>query len=224
MANLPSSFPGSPKLQRGALVALYTPSKRTVIEFQYNPDTLTRQLIPQASTESDDIERGEALRLKGPPQETISLEIEIDATDLLEKGDKSALTVGIYPALSALEALLYPHYQNIEENDRLAKSGFFEVVPQEAPLTLFVWGKKRILPVRLTNFSTTEESFDPDLNPIRAKMSLGLQVLTYNDLGFNTPGGRAFISHHKMIEQMAGQYSSANSGTQDVIRWIKMSL
>jgi hypothetical protein len=42
----------------------------------------------------------------------------------------------------------------------------------QAPLALFVWSQHRILPVRVTDFSITEEAFDPALNPIRAKVSL----------------------------------------------------
>ena len=63
--------------------------------------------------------------------------------------------------------------------------GTLEIVPAEAPLTLFVWSKNRMLPVRITEFSITEEAFDPALNPIRAKVSLGLRVLSVNDLGFD---------------------------------------
>ena len=58
----------------------------------------------------------------------------------------------------------------------------------EAPLTLFVWSKSRIVPVRLTEFSVTEEAFDAELNPIRAKVSLGMRVLSVDDLGFDAQG------------------------------------
>src|SRR5450432_3522525 len=57
------------------------------------------------------------------------------------------------------------------------------------PLTLFVWSKSRVVPVRVFDFSVTEEAFDPNLNPIRAKISLGLRVLNVDDLGFSHPGG-----------------------------------
>ena len=50
----------------------------------------------------------------------------------------------------------------------------------DAPLTLFVWSKSRIVPVKITEFSVTEEMFDSNLNPIRARISLGLRVLTDN--------------------------------------------
>jgi Contractile injection system tube protein len=202
--------PISPRLQRGSIIAIdQSTQQQTTIEFQYNPDTLTRKVTAQTVQESTP-ERGEPLRLKGPPQETISLDIEIDATDLLAQADSIALQSGIYPALAALEVLLYPSYENVDKNEKLARDGVMEIIPFEAPLTLFVWGKKRTLPVRLTSYTITEESFDPELNPIRAKVSLELQVLTYYDLGFNTRGGEAFITHHKNIEQLAKQYHSEN--------------
>ncbi len=95
-----TTFPGSPKLQKGAIIGLDPPNPlASVVVFQYNPDTLTRTLTPQTTTSSD-TSRGEALRLKGPPEESITIDIEIDATDQLEKGDTSAVNMGIYPALS----------------------------------------------------------------------------------------------------------------------------
>jgi hypothetical protein len=205
-----TTFPGSPKLQKGALIGLDPVNPRaSVVVFQYNPDTLTRTLTPQTTTSSD-TSRGEALRLKGPPEESITIEIEIDATDQLEKGDTSAVNMGIYPALSALEMLLYPKPSLIIANEVLAAIGIIEIIPPEAPLTLFVWGAKRILPVRLTSFSITEQAFDPNLNPILAKVSLGMRVLNYMDLGLYSVGGALFMAHQVLKEVMATSSSVGN--------------
>ena len=76
----------------------------------------------------------------------------------------------------------------------MANAGTLEIIPLEQPLTLFVWSKNRVVPVRLTDFSITEEAFDPNLNPIRAKVSLGMRVLNVDDLGFAHPGGRIFMT------------------------------
>jgi hypothetical protein len=62
--------------------------------------------------------------------------------------------------------------------------------------------------VRLTDFSITEEAFDPNLNPIRAKVSLGLRVLTIDDLGFQHPGGKIFMSYLTNKEQLAAKAPS----------------
>ncbi len=198
-----STFPGSPQLLKGALIGVdpFNPLA-SVIVFQYNPDTLTRTLTAQ-TTGGGNTDRGEALRLKGPPQETIKIDVEIDATDQLEQGNGTATSLGIHPTLASLEMLLYPKSALVIANEVLAAIGIIEVIPPEAPLTLFVWGVKRVLPVRLTEFSITEEAYDPNLNPIRAKVSLGMRVLNYSDLGLLSVGGGLFMAHQVMKEVMA---------------------
>src|ERR1035437_5983052 len=176
-----SAFPGSPRLLKGALVGIdpLVPIPNVVV-FQYNPDTMTRKLEPRAVSAEGD--RGEAFRLTGAPKETITLTVEIDATDQLEEANPLATAVGIYPTLAALETLLYPKSATVIANSILSLIGTIEVIPVEGPMTLFVWGPQRILPVRLTSLSITEEAHDPLLNPIRAKVELSLSVLSYQDL------------------------------------------
>jgi hypothetical protein len=192
-----TTFPNSPRLQKGALVGLdpFNP-----IYFQYNPETLSRTLTPR--TEGGD-KSNEAMRIVGPPEETINVDLVIDATDQLEKGKKPAVTMGIYPALSSLEMLLYPKSLSIIANEVLSAIGIMEVIPPEAPLTLFVWGEKRVLPVRITQFSITEEAFDPDLNPIQAKVKLAMKVLSYHELGLKSTGGAIFMAHQALKEVAA---------------------
>jgi hypothetical protein len=200
-----TTFPNSPRLVKGGIV-LVDPESGTVkgtIVLQYNPDTLTRTLQVQGVTiEGGD--RSEALRLTGPPIETIKLEAEIDATDQLETADSTATQLGIHPQLAALETIIYPESSDILENARLAGSGTLEIVPMQAPLTLFVWSKERVVPVRVTEFSVTEEAFDPALNPIRAKVSLGMRVLTVNDLESDHKGSSLYMAHHQRKERLAG--------------------
>jgi len=199
-----SSFPGSPKLLKGAIVgvSVIDPLSSVVI-FQYNPDTLTRTIRVSAAGREGD--KSEALRLKGPPDETVRLEVEIDAADQLEQGDRAASELGVYPALSRLELLLYPSSTLVIANEVLTALGVIEVVAPEAPLTLLVWGPKHVLPVRLTGFTITEEAFDPNLNPIRAKVALDLAVLNYHDLGLVSIGGALFMAHQIVKEAMAKQ-------------------
>ena len=123
-----SGFTGSPRVSKGAIVGLdlFNPVASIVV-FQYNPDTVTRTVSAQASGENAD--QGEALRLKGPPQETIKLEVEIDAADQLEKPTKSATMMSLYPALSSLEMLLYPKSALVMANEVLARFGVIEVIP-----------------------------------------------------------------------------------------------
>jgi hypothetical protein len=202
-----TSFPNSPKVLKGGIVLLDpdTSAVLRIIALQYNPDTLSRTLQPQAVKEGGD--RSEALRLTGPPVETIKLDAEIDATDQLEFPDQNpnAAQLGIQPQLAALETIVYPSSVQLLANNNLAQSGTLEIAPMLAPLTLFIWSKNRIVPVRLTDFSITEEAFDPSLNPIRAKVSLGMRVLSVNDLGFNNKGGSLFMIYQQQKEQLAGK-------------------
>ena len=197
-----TSSPLSPRILKGALVSVSATSPiPSVIVFQYNPDTLTRSIKPRAP--GGDGARSEAMRLTGPPEETIKVDVEIDAVDQLEKSDGIATNLGIYPQLSALEMLTYPSSATIIANTVLLAAGTIEIVPADAPLTLFIWGAKRILPVRISDFSITEEAHDQALNPIRAKIGLGLRVLGYNDLSITNPGYYIFMAHQVVKETLS---------------------
>jgi hypothetical protein len=201
-----TTFPNSPRVLKGGIVLIdpETSAVQRIITLQYNPDTLTRTLQVQGiSTEGGD--RSEALRLTGPPVETIKLDAEIDATDQLEFPDENstAVKVGIHPQLAALETIIYPTTSQLQANNSLAQAGTLEIAPMEAPLALFVWSKNRVLPVRLTDFSITEEAFDPSLNPIRAKVSLSMRVLNVNDLGFYHKGSSIFMAYQQQKESLA---------------------
>jgi hypothetical protein len=210
-----SAAPISPRLLKGGLV-LVDPASATVqrvITLQYNPDTLSRTLQTQAFTAAGEGgNRAEALRLKGPPIETIKLDAEIDATDQMEAGDPPTAQTGIHAQLAALETTVYPAADQLDANNALSRSGALEIVPMQASLTLFVWSKTRILPVRITDFSITEEAFDPNLNPIRAKVSLSLRVLSVDDLGFDTRGGSIFMAYQRQKEQLARGNRSGGLG------------
>jgi hypothetical protein len=196
-----TTFPNTPRVLKGALVGLdpLQPVPKVIV-FQYNPDTLTRTLKPRSA--GGEGARAEAQRLAGAPEETIKVDVEIDATDQLEKVDGVATALGIYPQLSALETLVYPPSRLVIANTALLAAGTIEIVPPTAPLTLFIWGVQRILPVRITEFSITEEAHDPALNPIRAKASLGLRVLSYNDLSVTDPAYYMFLAHQVVKEAM----------------------
>lgn len=206
-----SSFPNSPKVLKGAIIGVDPINPlASIAVFQYNPDTVTRSLQVQGSGDGGD--RSEAMRLKGPPIETIKMDVEIDATDQLEKADGIATTLGIYPQLSALEMLIYPKSALVIANTILMALGTVEVLPPTAPFTLLVWGIKRVVPVRLTDLSITEEAFDQALNPTRAKVSLGLRVLSYNDLSLTDPGYYVFLTHQIAKEVFATIGSVGNLG------------
>jgi hypothetical protein len=191
-------------LLRGGLVLIdpETAAVLRILPLQYNPETLTRSLqIKGVSGESGD--HIEALRLKGPPVETIKVEAEIDAADQLEANDSTTLEAGLHPQLAALETIVYPTSAHLNANRVQAQMGSLEIIPAQTPLTLFIFGPKRIVPVRIMELSITEEAFDTALNPIRAKISLGMRVLSVDDLGFDAKGGGLFMSYLQAKEQLA---------------------
>jgi len=201
-------FPGSPAVKRAGIVVVdaTTLSIQRIIALQYNPDSMSRSFqVRAAATEAGD--RLDALRLTGPPVETIKLDAEIDLTDQLEFPDRNpnAVQYGLYPQLAALETLIYPSSAQIQSDNTLAQAGTIEVAPMEAPLTLFVWSANRILPVRLTELGVTEEAFDANLNPIRAKLSLGMRVLIVNDLDFDHKGNSIYLAYQQNKETLAGK-------------------
>lgn len=201
----------SPRLIKGGIVQVDPTTGATlrVIALQYNPDSLSRTLQVQSSG-GDGADRSQALRLKGPAVETLKVEAEIDATDRLEFPDQNATTVssGLHPQIAALELLVQPTSQALQTNDALSRAGVLEVLPIQAPLTLFVWGKNRVVPARITDLSVTEEAFDANLNPIRAKVSLGMRVLSVDDLGFDNRGGTLYMGYLRSREAMAQRAGS----------------
>jgi hypothetical protein len=205
---MPNS-PDAPHTLKAGLVLLdpVTSVLSRIIILQYNPDSLSRTLAIQATSEgggASGVDRSEVVRLKGPPVETIKIDAEIDATDQLEVNDPTAVQSGLFPQLSALETIIYPTTTQLLANHALAAAGMLEILPVEAPLILFVWSASRIVPVRITELSVTEEAFDTKLNPIRAKVSLGMRVLSVNDLGFEHRGSSIYLAYQRIKEAFAG--------------------
>ena len=203
-----TTFPNSPRVLKGGIVLLdpdqFTVLPNGIIVLQYNPDTLTRSLKIKGAEEGGD--RTEALRLTAPPVESIKLDAEIDATDQLEVVDRNTVKYGIFPQLAALEAIVYPPSAALQNNFNLAQQGVLEIMPMLAPFALFVWSASRIAPVRITDLSITEEAFDPTLNPIRAKVSLGLRVLTIDDLTFSDKSGSLYMTYQRQKENLASKF------------------
>lgn len=197
-----STFPGSPKIQKGAIVGvdLFNPLSSVAI-FQYNPDQISRTITPNFSGAGGG--KAEPLRLAGPPAETISASLKMDLIDQMEAGDDGPLSGGIAGYLAALEMLVYPKSVAVAINQGLMLAGTMEVVPPAAPLTLFIYGLNKIVPVKMESISITETSHDANLHPIRADVSVSMKVLTYNDLSMTNPGYWAFLTHQVVKETLA---------------------
>lgn len=213
MSGPDTGYPRAPRMWRGGLVRL-DPTTRTLVDvvvFQYNPDSLTRTLQPRAIG-GEPGDRLEVLRLTGPPHETIKFEAEIDATDQLEHPDVAAnapvATQGLLPAMAVLERLVTPRARELQEVDSLFDRGMLEVAPAQAPLTVLVWGVKRVVPVLVTSMTLTEEAFDPYLRPIRVKASLECKVLTSSDLPLQHLGGNLYVTYRQTVERLAATVTS----------------
>ena len=206
------TYSQGPRLLKGAIVAIDPDgSGRRTIVFQYNPEAVKRSLQPQlAGGEAG--ERSLGVRYTGAPVETIDLEVSIDAVDQLEAGQANALEFGIHAQLAALEMLLYPDSAQVTQNNQLLGQGNLEISPYAAPLTLFIWGGNRVLPVSLTSYTINEELFDNHLNPIRSTVTLGLRALSYSDVNMSHPAYNLFLAYQKAKEEMAhkGVTSSPN--------------
>jgi hypothetical protein len=197
------TYPTGPRLLKGAIVAISddSPQPRTVM-LQYNPEAVKRSLQAQTAG-GDQGQRSQIVRFIGAPVETFDLEVSIDVIDQLEQGNNNAVKNGIYPQLALLETLIYPPSAQVKQNDALLASGTLEIAPVAAPLTLFVWGPNRVLPVSLSTLSISEELFDTTLNPIRATVSLNMRALSYSDLNVNTRGYNLFMVYQQGKEAMA---------------------
>jgi hypothetical protein len=211
---MPSDFPGRPALMKGGIATYDAQSQPTrLIPFQYNPEQLKRTLAtraPPAKQGSSGGAKEEVMRVAGPPVETINMTVILDATDQLAEPDNNpaAKESGIQPALAALEMLMYPPNSAEEQIANLAKKGKAQVASYELPTTLLLLGMSRVVPIQLTSFSVTEEMFDLNLNPIRAKVDLGIKVLTFME--YPTPGlaRDTFVSYQTEKERLAKVFLS----------------
>ena len=216
-----TSLTTSPKLLKGALVvyASHDPGAAAkIIPFQYNPVQVSRSLSQGGATTATttsgttSASRGQAqqdvLRVQGPPRETFTLSVILNAADQLEAPEQNQNIVqnGLHAVLATLEMLLYPTSFQVLQNEALADSGEVQLNPADLPLVLFVWGRSRVVPIKVTNFSITEEAFDPKLNPIQAKVELGLQVLNYVDLPTTSAGRDIYLSYQRQKETLASQF------------------
>jgi hypothetical protein len=224
-----SQSPIRPSLQKGALAVYqtHTPGSQPtrLIVFQFNPEAMKRTLAhrapPAPNAGASGAAKEDVLRVAGPPLETITMTVDMHAADQLEAPDANATVAenGLHPALATLELLMYPPTLNAQNIADQAKRGVVQVSPADLPLVLLIWGKSRVVPVKLTSFSVSEEAFDTRLNPVAAKVELGMQVLTYMEFTDSSVGRDAFISYQKQKESLAGMHApgSAETGIRNLL-------
>ena len=211
-------FPGRPTVQKGALIVYDSqapgtqPSRQIV--FQYNPESLKRSFAtrsPHRDASQSTAAREDVLSVPGPPVESITLSIELDAADQLDDPQHADQvgSDGLHGALAALELLLYPATAQVSQIEQQADQGAVQVHPGDTPLVILAWGASRVVPVQLVSLSITEELFDPSLNPISAKVELALKVLTYMEFTRASVGRDTFIAHQKRKEELARNWVGA---------------
>jgi hypothetical protein len=88
-------------------------------------------------------------------------------------------------------------------NEALALAGSSFIASEQAPLTLLIWGQRRVLPVQIQSLSIKEEAFDQKLNPIRARADLSMRVMTYRDLDVTNPGYWVYLAAFTQKEALA---------------------
>jgi hypothetical protein len=214
-----STLPSVPYLKKGALI-----QGTQIVPFQYVPETLSRSLSANAFEEGGPTGLH---RVKGPPQETITLDILLDATDQLERGKGLLSGLGIYPSLAALELMLYPNAAVVLTNAALSAIGLIPLMVSKQLFTLLVWGPMRIVPVQIDAMTINEEQFDSALTPLRAHVNVTLRVLTYADMGLLSLGGMLSYAGHVektvlsamgsagSVKSLAGNISSGFSSATD---------
>jgi len=176
-----------------------------VVVFQFNPDRVSRTpALARQPAPPDGSGKKPAAQQPDKPSESISFTLRLDASDQLAQSNPIAAASGILPTLSALELLMVPSSGlSIDLFGLSGGSKPFQLPPLTLPTILFFWGPYRILPVSITTLSITETEYDPLLNPIRAEVSVSLQVLTPTQLGDSTLAIGAYNYSEKVKEVMA---------------------
>ena len=199
---MPSGFSNQAKILRGAFVEFGISLPPLIVVFQFNPLTITRtrtasvkqqetpgknrasneDFIKQISADKlfKNLRNGQTLTVR--PQ-TLGFDIRLDATDKLNDGDTITEQFGIAPQLSTLELMMLPKSQSLLGGAVAALLGgstqsfSFADDAKNPPVTLFIWGRKKVMPVNITNMTIKEEEFSVDLNPIRATVTVSLEVI-----------------------------------------------
>ncbi len=182
-----ADFPGRPRVTKGALIVFGSsaPIPTQLIVFRWNPDNMSRRFDLQSGAAGRGAAGTDEHHTPATaPTEAITIALEFDASDDLERPAEHPITVqsGLLPVLSALEQLLYPSIVATKVMDLAARLGSATVTPATKPWVVFVWGPGRVIPVKITGLTITEQSFDAHLNPISARAELQMSRLNVDEL------------------------------------------
>jgi hypothetical protein len=113
-------------------------------------------------------------------EQSIGFELRLDATDGLDDGEGISEQLGIGPQLATLERMVYPKSESLigQLGSLLGKPAAFSFTRSgNPPMILFIFGRKRVLPVNIDSMKITETDFSADLNPVRATVAVSLTVI-----------------------------------------------
>jgi hypothetical protein len=184
-----------------------------IIVFQFNPDRVTRtpKLI-QPPPLSSGAGNQDSQQQPGEPGESMNFTLRIDATDQLAKSNPLAAASGILPTLSALELLMVPKGSlSIDLFNLGGGKKPHQHPPEKLPAVLFFWGPFRILPTSITSLSITETEYSPLLIPIRAEVSVNLQVLTPSQLAKDATFARGAYKYSQGVKEVMAALNLANA-------------
>jgi hypothetical protein len=182
---------------KGALIQ-FTPTILipipNVIIFQYNPETIEHSWTqPDTGGAAKSGSQSNPQAVPADPGESFSMNLVMDANDDIAGDNPLAIASGLYTRLAALEMLLFPADPNASLLGGLlgvTSGDQTQSVPSKIlPTALFIWGPFRIVPVRLTSLSITENRYDALLNPVHAEAKIGLRVLTPDELSAAVTAG-----------------------------------
>lgn len=198
-------FSNKPKILRGAFIEYGLSLPPLFVVFQFNPVQLTRnrsltfaapatgssgqqETLRRLHQRHDDLIALREEQTVTVQEEVISFDIRLDATDKLNDGDFITGQFGISPQLSTLELMVHPKGESLLAQalgSLLGQSnGFSFTRSDKPPLVLFIWGRKKVLPVNINSMNITETEFSTDLNPIRATVAVNLTVIEGKSLPY----------------------------------------
>ena len=187
-----------PKVLRGAFVEYGLSLPPLLFSFQFNPEQLTRGRTASwqaggadgagnGCREGSEAQQRACIAQVQVSEESISLTLQLDATDAIADGTGLGAEFGVAPQLSTLELMIYPKTGELfgfPVGNLVGGASMFGAAKAKAiPILLFVWGRSRVLPVVMTSLQITEQEHFPDLSPKRASAAVQLKVLE----GMNPP-------------------------------------
>lgn len=184
-----------------------------IVVFQFNPEQVTRTpSLVQPPAPSDGSGSSDANQQPGQPSESYKFSLRIDATDQLASSNPIAAASGILPTLSALELLMVPKSAlSIDLFNLSGGGGPHQHPPERLPTVLFVWGPFRIFPVNITSLSIVENRYDRLLNPLRAEVTVNVQVLTPSQLAKDATFARGAYSYSQGVKEVMAALNLANA-------------